>query len=318
MGYQTRRIAAKFVRFRRRRNQAQRDRGSGRQSSRHRPAHARAPRSARDRHSSKTARAVNRMAVRRARRAARARRPPRSAPSAGLDLIENGLHRHVAESMLCLRRVMFSERRGSGRRFTGALALALLIPSLTACAPAVGGGVLVAVVAIGALTSHCYDYIDVSVYDPLGRRTCTATVTATNGGDQFELKSCYYAPLTDGHWSIRASLPGLPDAVSTVDVEHENDCTRHVQSMELTINPPGTKPAQALLPPPQPDDLRALPPPPAAPPAPPSASPPALPASSTPPAGSAAPTPATPTASSATPPSVGVFPDQNAHPSPAK
>ncbi len=211
---------------------------------------------------------------------------------------------------------MFSERRGSGRRFAGALALALLVPSLTACAPAVGGGVLVAVVAIGALTSHCYDYIDVSVYDPLGRRTCAATVTATNGGDQFELKSCYYAPLTDGHWSIRASLPGLPDAVSTVDVEHENDCTRHVQSLELTLNTPGTRPALPL--PPSPDDRRALPPPPAAPPAlpPPSASPPAVSASSAPPAPAAA--PAAPPAGSSTPPSVGVFPDQNPHPSPAK
>lgn len=212
---------------------------------------------------------------------------------------------------------MFRERRGSGRRFASLLALALLVPSLTACAPAVGGGVLVAVVAIGALTSHCYDYIDVSVYDPVGRRTCAATVTATNGGDQFELKSCYYAPLTDGHWSIRASLPGLPDAVSTVDVEHQNDCTRHVQSMELTVNAPGTRPAQAL---PTSASERALPPPPAAPPAlaPSPASPPALPTSSAPPASSAAPASAAPAASSATPPSVGVFPDQNAHPSPAK
>ncbi|HTA92739.1 MAG TPA: hypothetical protein VK745_24340 [Polyangiaceae bacterium] len=194
----------------------------------------------------------------------------------------------------------------------------MLVPSLTACAPVVGGGVLVAVVAIGALTSHCYDYIDVSVYDPLGRRTCAATVTATSGGDQFELKSCYYAPLTDGHWSIRASLPGLPDAVSTVDVEHENDCTRHVQSMELTLNTPGTRPALPLPLPPSPDDRRALPPPPAAPPAlpPPSASPPAVSASSALPAPAAA--PAAPPAGSSPPPSVGVFPDQTPHPSPAK
>jgi len=235
-----------------------------------------------------------------------------------LDLIENGVLRHVAGSMLSWKRVMFSERRGSGRRLAGALALALLVPSLTACAPVVGGGVLVAVVAIGALTSHCYDYIDVSVYDPLGRRTCAATVTATSGGDQFELKSCYYAPLTDGHWSIRASLPGLPDAVSTVDVEHENDCTRHVQSMELTLNTPGTRPALPLPLPPSPDDRRALPPPPAAPPAlpPPSASPPAVSASSALPAPAAA--PAAPPAGSSPPPSVGVFPDQTPHPSPAK
>src|SRR5450432_4158976 len=181
---------------------------------------------------------INRMPVRQTRRAL--------VPARMRIEIESAVCRHVGESMLSFSSVMFSTRRGSGRRIFGALALALMLPALSACAPVVGGGVLVVVVAIGALTSHCYDYIDVSVFDPQGRKTCAAAVTATNGGDEFELKSCYYAPLTDGHWTIRARLPGFPDAVSVADVEHANDCIRHVQSMELTINAPGAAKAPPL------------------------------------------------------------------------
>jgi hypothetical protein len=231
-------------------------------------------------------------------------------------------------SMLGSRRVMFSDRRGSGKRFASGLALALLLPASSACAPAVGGGVLVAVVGIGALTSHCYDYIDVTVYDAQGRRTCAATVTATNRSDQFELESCYYAPLTDGHWTIRAALPGLPDAVSSADVEHTDDCTRHVLSMELTINAPGSRSTgSATMPQPPPPDVPALPPPPAAPPGAPASSPTGAASSAAPVNSSAPPAPSSapptvnssaPPAPSSAPPSLGVFPDQSTHPSPAK
>jgi len=118
----------------------------------------------------------------------------------------------------------------------------------------------VGVVAIAALTSHCYDYLDVTVFDGQGRKTCAATVTAKNGGDHFELSSCYYAPLTDGVWTLSASLPGYPDATTTVPVEHVNNCARHVQSVELSLKAAGgapESPAPVLLP--------APPPPPAAP-----------------------------------------------------
>jgi hypothetical protein len=159
---------------------------------------------------------------------------------------------------------------------------------------------LVGVVAIGALTSHCYDYLDVTVFDGQGRKTCAATVTAKNGGDHFELSSCYYAPLTDGVWTLSASLPGYTDATTTVPVEHNNDCTRHVQSVELSLNAPGSAPAsRASL------SLPAQPPPPPAQPPPPAAS--AAPATTT-----ATPTPSAepsaPPASSAVTP-VGVFPE---------
>jgi hypothetical protein len=224
--------------------------------------------------------------------------------------------------MLRFARFMFSQRRASGTRLRSAFALALLLPALSACAPAAGGGVLVAVVAIGALTTHCYDYFDVTVFDALGRRTCAATVTASNGSDEFELKSCYYAPLTDGHWTIRAKLQGSADAVSTADVEHANDCTRHVQSMELTLLTPGAghvAPPALLgapaLPPTGPAALPPPPPPPAGAPAPANSASPPPPASSSAPANPTSPAaPLPPAAPSAPSAPVGVFPDQGTRP----
>jgi hypothetical protein len=216
---------------------------------------------------------------------------------------------------------MISRGRGSGKRFISVVGFALLLPVLGSCAPAVGGGVLVTVVAIGALTSHCYDYVDVTVLDPQGRKTCAATVTASNDGDEFELKSCYYAPLTDGHWLLRAKLAGFPDTVSQLEVDHANDCTRHVQSMELTLASQGSGPAgdtpfprapiAAQPAPPLSPSASSLPLPPPPPP-PPNAAPPANSAAPPSPPSSAAP------AASAPPPSVGVFPDQAPRPSPAK
>jgi hypothetical protein len=183
------------------------------------------------------------------------------------------------------------------------------VPLLTACAPAYGGAVLIAVVGIGALTSHCYDYLDVSVFDEHGRKTCAATVTAQNRSDEFELKSCYYAPLTDGHWTIRAVLPGYPETTATIDVDHARDCTRHTQSMELTLNgglraQPG--PALAPLPPPPPPPNNSASPTATSPGVPPASAAPAPPA---PAANSAAPAAPPAPANSGAPP-VGVFPDQ--------
>lgn len=91
-------------------------------------------------------------------------------------------------------------------------------------------------VGIGLLTSECYDYLDVTVYDANGRKTCDATVTVSkDGGSAQELGSCYYAPLGNGTWQLRARLAGYPDATSTVQVDNRKECIRHVQSAELTI-----------------------------------------------------------------------------------
>jgi hypothetical protein len=163
-------------------------------------------------------------------------------------------------------------------------------------------------VTVGALTSRCYDYLDVTVFDAEGHRTCAATVTAIDRGSQFELTSCYYAALTDGRWTVRASLPGSSDAVTTVQVDHAHDCIRHVQTVELTLHRAGTpsapKPVQLPAP------AVASPPeaPPAAPPQPAVPAPPAV--------EPAAPAPASPSsalpANSAAP--VGVFPDRSETP----
>ncbi len=131
---------------------------------------------------------------------------------------------------------MLGDRRGLRGLAQGVLGATLLVFATSACTPLIGGAVLLGLVGVGVLTSHCYDYLDVTVLDADGRKTCAATVTASKGGEHFELTSCYYAPLTDGHWTLRASLPGFPDALSTVEVEHEHDCTRHVQTVELTLS----------------------------------------------------------------------------------
>jgi hypothetical protein len=199
---------------------------------------------------------------------------------------------------------MFTERRGlqgGARRGLLGLACLLMIPTLGACAPVAGGAVVASVVAIAALTSHCYDYLDLTVFDGQGRKTCAATVNASTDGDHFELGSCYYAPLTDGVWTLRATLPGYKDATTTVAVEHAQGCARHVQSVELTLYPvqplAGPSAAPQILPNSPPPAATTLPPGP----------PPAAPS-----AGVTAPTP--PASASAVPgasaaPPLGVFPN---------
>lgn len=193
---------------------------------------------------------------------------------------------------------MVSEARDKRNLARGVLGASLLLLFTTACAPAlVGGGIIATAVGVAALTSHCYDYLDVTVRDAEGRRTCAATVTASAQGDQLELTSCYYAPLTDGRWTLRASLPGSVDAVSTVEVEHRSDCIRHVQSVELTLKRPGSAP---VIPAP------ASASPPAAPPAP----SPALPEPASPAAPPPAPAPEPPSSSSAAPVSRALPPER--------
>ena len=206
---------------------------------------------------------------------------------------------------------MLGLRLRAGWSIRGLLACLLLLPVLSACTVVAGGGVVVAVAAIGALTSHCYDYLDVSVFDAQGRKTCAATVTATNGGDEFELQSCYYAPLSDGRWTLRASLPGMTDAVTTVEVEHKDDCIRHTQSVELSLGGAGPRP-------PEPAPANSANPAPPSPPSPPAATAPSAsvpqaapvpvpPPPPTPTQSATAPTNAAPINSAA--PSVGVFPN---------
>jgi hypothetical protein len=199
---------------------------------------------------------------------------------------------------------MRSDNRGRQGLIRGAFGVFLLMVGLNACTSLAGGAALLGAVGIAALTSRCYDYVDVTVFDADGRKTCDAKVTAKNGNSQFELPTCYNATLTDGTWTLRASRSGSRDAVTTVVVDHAHDCTRYVQTVELTLNPAGSPPSAP----------RPISPLPAAVSAPTVAQPPpsALPPAAPPP--EAAPSPATPSSasppSSATPP-VGVFPDSS-------
>lgn len=196
---------------------------------------------------------------------------------------------------------MRSNNRGLSALIRGAGSALLLMATLTACTSIAGGAALLGAIGIAALTSRCYDYVDVVVFDADGRKTCNATVTAKKGNSEFTLPPCYNASLTDGLWTLRASLPGSADARTTVLVDHAHDCTRYVQSVELSLH-------RADMPPPAPRPFPS--PPSAAPLATDAALSPALP-SAQPAAPASASPPIEPTASptaSSTPP-VGVFPD---------
>ena len=143
---------------------------------------------------------------------------------------------HIGKTMPSERRFKGWRRRMTRRGFAGVI-LAFVLGALSACSVVAGGGVAVALIGISALTTQCYDYLDVTVLDSNGRKTCAATVTASRAksSEHFELESCFYTPLSDGHWTLRATLAGNADAVSELDVEHKDDCTRHTQSVELTL-----------------------------------------------------------------------------------
>ena len=204
---------------------------------------------------------------------------------------------------------MPKEKRGRGTLARGVLVASVLALATSACTTIAGGVALAGLVAIGALTSRCYDYLDVTVLDADGRKTCAATVTASKGGSPLELSSCYYTPLTDGRWTLRASLPGFPDALSTVVVDHAHDCTRNVQTLELTMKRAGAPLTPSVTARPAAPAASAASAAPAAPPAPASPTPSAEPATE-PRVPEVAPPPATSAlpANSAAPP-VGVFPE---------
>jgi hypothetical protein len=143
--------------------------------------------------------------------------------------------------------MMRSDKRGRQAWIRHVLGAGLLLAGLNSCTAVAGGAALLGAVSIGVLTSRCYDYVDVTVLDAEGRKTCAATVTASKGNSRFELPSCYYGALTDGQWTLRASLAGSTDAVAQVQVDHPHDCTRYVQTLELTLNRTGAPAALHLV-----------------------------------------------------------------------
>jgi hypothetical protein len=149
-----------------------------------------------------------------------------------------------------MRTARLARTRGSLKRIVTRSALvALGALGIGGCAAAIGGGAAAVVVSIGALSAACYDYANVTVFDAsTGHRTCTATVTASSGSHVLTLGSCYYAALGNGQWMVRASAPGLSDAVSRLDVDHDQGCIRQVHTVELTLTPKGVAPNRSRFP----------------------------------------------------------------------
>jgi hypothetical protein len=169
-------------------------------------------------------------------------------------------------------------------RLATILSLAVLLPS---CTSAIGVGVVVVATGAAVLAADCSDFIDITVRDVSGGRTCDATVTAIKGDERVEIQPCYHARLGEGVWQIQASLPGRAAAMTTLKLERGEECGRTVQSIELWLQPVGYVPSPPSAPP-------TVAPPPTAPP-PPAALPPPPPApSAAPPPTSTAPAPAQP------------------------
>lgn len=177
-------------------------------------------------------------------------------------------------------------------RLASILGLTLLLPN---CTSVVGLGIVAGVTGAAVLASDCSDFIDITVRDVSGSRTCEATVTATRNDEQEQIMPCYHARLGDGAWQIRASLPGRADAVTALTIKREGKCGRTVQSVELWLQPLGYAPVVATpLAPSAPPSLPAPPPAPPATQSAPTASPSTQTAPPPTPPVSAAPTP-TPT-----------------------
>ncbi len=139
----------------------------------------------------------------------------------------------------------------------------------TGCAAGIGVGVGAALITVGIITHECYEYVNITVIDgATGARTCNAHVTAQRGtSSPDDLGSCYYAPLTDGKWTIRATLPQRAPAESTIEVKAPESCEPAVATIVITIPAPGGPvaprplvPAPALAPPPVPAASSAAPP----------------------------------------------------------
>ena len=118
-------------------------------------------------------------------------------------------------------------------RLASILGLAVLLPS---CTSVVGLVIVAGVAAGGVLAADCSDFIDITVRDVTGSRTCEATVTATQNDEQEQVMPCYHARLADGAWRIRASLPGRAGHVHGPHDQTRGECGRTVQSVELWLS----------------------------------------------------------------------------------
>jgi len=136
-------------------------------------------------------------------------------------------------------------------------AIAVLVPAVWGCNVAIGAGIVAVAGGAGYLASQCYDQVKVRVHDEMGKRTCDADVTLSEGGSVSSLRPCYHASLTEGRWRVTARRAGYePVSTELVIPEHEGACPHYTHSVELTLRRVGS--------PQQPAQLRPAPPAPAA------------------------------------------------------
>ncbi len=143
----------------------------------------------------------------------------------------------------------------------GTVAVALACSACIAAGIGIGG--FVAAGTIAAVASQCHDHAQIDVIDGrTGRATCDAEVRLTNGEVEEDVAPCYHAAVAEGEWTIRASLPGHEDAVSTLLVDHQDECRRSVHSIEIHMkllgatSSSGGTPSRPprRIPPPEPSD----------------------------------------------------------------
>jgi hypothetical protein len=110
----------------------------------------------------------------------------------------------------------------------------LLLPLSSGCAATAGAAAAGAVFGAGAAAFDCPSYVTVTIRDPLtGDELCGEPVMATKDGSGHEIRSCSYAPLSDGTWVLRAERSDLSVPESRVDITPSSRCERPVYSIEL-------------------------------------------------------------------------------------
>jgi hypothetical protein len=119
-------------------------------------------------------------------------------------------------------------------RLLRSLGAALLLISCSGCSVAIGAATGLVLIGVGALTSGCYDHVEVGVRDARGVPLCDAEVIAVQGDDEVELTPCFSTALSAGNWQIQARY-GQATAVSQLSIPEERECGRTVYRIELTL-----------------------------------------------------------------------------------
>jgi len=123
--------------------------------------------------------------------------------------------------------------------------LVALSAGVVGCDVAVIGGA-VALVGAGAaiFSAQCYDQVSVYVRDEQGHRTCDARVSITSDGSSRNLRPCYHASLTEGHYRVSAQQEGfVPAEMEFAIPKHEGSCPHYTHTIEIALRRTGT-PAQ--------------------------------------------------------------------------